>query len=41
MRIRGPCSLFTPLMVRRSLTSSELISRLLDTSNFTLIFRDS
>lgn len=40
MRMRGLSSLFTPSMVRSLLTSSGPISRLLDTSNFTVVFRD-
>src|SRR5690606_39914937 len=41
IRMRGLNSLFTPFMVSSPATSSGLILRLLDTSNFTEIFRDS
>ncbi len=41
MRMRGLNSVFTPFMVRSPSICSGLILRLLDTSNFTDVFRDS
>ncbi len=41
MRMKGLNSLFTPVMVSSPVTSSGLSSRLLDTSNFIQVFRDS
>src|SRR5690606_2045015 len=41
IRMMGLSSLFTPFMLRRPSTSSGLILRLLDTSNFTEVFRYS